>query len=74
MRMSPSEAIIATTINAAHTMNRAHMVGSLEAGKKADIVILDSLNHKSLGYRFGSNLVDKVIKNGKLVVNEGKRT
>ena len=72
MRISPSEAIVAATINAAHTINRAHVVGTLEASKKADIIILDVPNHKFLGYRFGSNLVEKVIKNGKLVVSEGK--
>jgi imidazolonepropionase len=47
-------------------------VGSLEVGKKADIAVLKASNHKFLGYRFGTNLIDKVIKNGKLVVNEGK--
>ncbi len=73
MRMTPSEAITATTVNAAHAINRGRMVGSLEAGKKADIAILNVPNHKFLGYRFGTNLVDKVIKDGKLVVNEGKR-
>jgi imidazolonepropionase len=70
--MTSAEAITAATINAAHTINRAPMVGSLEAGKKADIIVLDAPNHKFLGYRFGTNLIDKVIKNGKLVVNEGK--
>ena len=74
MRMTPAETIAAVTINAAHAVNRAHAVGSLEAGKKADIVVLNISNHKFLGYRFGTNLVDKVIKNGKLVVNEGKMT
>jgi len=73
MRMTPSEAITATTVNAAHAINRGLRVGSLEAGKKADIAILNAPNHKFLGYRFGTNLVDKVIKDGKLVVNEGKR-
>ena len=72
MRITPSEAITAVTINAAHAINRAQMVGSLEAGKKADIAVLDAPNHKFLGYRFGTNLIDKVIKNGKLVVNDGK--
>jgi imidazolonepropionase len=47
-------------------------VGSLEAGKKADIAVLNAPNHKFLGYRFGTNLIDKVVKNGNLVVNEGK--
>ena len=72
MRMTPAEAITATTINAAHAINRAHEVGSLEPGKKADVVILNVPNHKFLGYRFGANLVDKVIKEGKLVVDQGK--
>jgi len=72
MRMTPAETITAATINAAHALNRAKVVGSLEPGKKADVAILNILNHKFLGYRFGTNLVDKVIKNGKLVVDEGK--
>jgi imidazolonepropionase len=74
MRMTPSETIAAVTINAAHALNRAQVVGSLEAGKKADVAVLNIPNHKFLGYRFGTNLVDKVIKNGKLVVNDGKAT
>jgi imidazolonepropionase len=69
MRLTPAEAITAATINAAHAVKRGNEVGSLEAGKKADIVILDVPNHKFLGYRFGVNLVDKVIKNGRLVVD-----
>jgi len=74
MRMTPAETITAATINAAHALNRAKVVGSLEPGKKADIIILNVPNHKFLGYRFGTNLVDKVMKNGKLVVNDGKMT
>ena len=70
MRMTPAEAITAATINAAHAIGRAEEVGSLEVGKKADIVILNVPNHVFLGYRFGVNLVDKVIKNGRTVVDE----
>ncbi|MGC8997850.1 MAG: imidazolonepropionase [Candidatus Bathyarchaeia archaeon] len=70
MRMTPAEAITAATINAAHAIGRAKEVGSLEVGKKADIVILNVPNHVFLGYRFGVNLVDKVIKNGRTVVDE----
>jgi len=69
MRMTPSEALIAATINAAHSINRMRDVGSLEPGKKADVVVLNTPSHKFLGYRFGVNLVDKVIKEGKLVVD-----
>ncbi|MEM3765477.1 MAG: imidazolonepropionase [Candidatus Bathyarchaeia archaeon] len=70
MRMTPAEAITAATINAAHAIGRASEVGSLEVGKKADIVILNVPNHIFLGYRFGVNLVEKVIKNGRTVVDE----
>ena len=69
MKLTPSEAITATTINAAHAVSRADEIGSLEVGKKADIIVLDVPNHKFLGYRFGVNLVNKVIKNGRLVVD-----
>jgi len=70
MRMTPAEAITAATINAAHAIGKAHEVGSLEVGKKADVIVLNVPNHVFLGYRFGVNLVDKVIKNGRLVVDE----
>jgi len=71
MRMTSAEAIVATTVNAAHAVNRAQNIGTLEPYKKADIIVLDVPNQKFLGYRFGVNLVDKVIKEGKLVVDEG---
>jgi len=70
MKLTPVEAVTATTINAAHAISRANEVGSLEVGKKADITVLDVPNHKFLGYRFGMNLVDKVIKNGRIVVDK----
>jgi len=69
MKMTPAEALTASTINAAHAVCRASEVGSLELGKKADALTLDAPNHNFLGYRFGTNLVSKVIKNGKLVVD-----
>jgi imidazolonepropionase len=73
MRLTSAEAITATTINAAHAVGRASEVGSLEVGKKADVIVLDVPNHKFLGYRFGVNLVDKVVKNGRMVVDREKR-
>jgi len=73
MRMTPAEAIVAATINAAHAVNRSHDVGSLELGKRADIIVLNVPNHRFLGYRFGANLVDKVIKDGRLVVDGVRR-
>ncbi|UCE38644.1 MAG: amidohydrolase family protein [Thermoplasmata archaeon] len=66
--MLPSEAIVASTINAAHAINRAQEVGSLEIGKKADIIILDCPNHMHIPYRFGGNLVETVLKEGKIVI------
>jgi len=73
MRMTPAEATVATTINAAHAINRGREIGSLEPGKRADIIVLNVPNHNFLGYRFGVNLVDKVIKDGRLVVDGARR-
>lgn len=69
-RLTSAECITAATINAAHAIGRACEVGSLEIGKKADVIILDVPNHKFLGYHFGVNLVDKVIKNGRVVIDK----
>ncbi len=73
MRMTPAEAIVAATINAAHAINRALEIGSLEPGKRADVIVLNASNHRFLGYRFGGNLVDKVVKDGRLVVDGGRQ-
>jgi imidazolonepropionase len=70
MKLMAAEAITAATINAAHAVGRGKDIGSLEVGKKGDVVVLDVPNHKSLGYRFGVNLVDKVVKNGRLVFDK----
>ncbi len=68
MKMSPAQAISAATINAAHAINRGDTIGSLEVGKIADVIILDVPNHKYIPYHFGVNLVQTVIKKGKIVI------
>ena len=73
MKMKPAEALAAATINAAHAIERAYEIGSLEEGKKADIVIFDAPNHKFFPYHYGVNLAEKVFKNGKLVAEKGRR-
>jgi len=74
MKLTPAEVITAATINAAHAIGTAGEVGSLEIGKKADVIVLDVPNHKFLGHRFGVNLVDKVVKSGRLVVDKEAST
>jgi imidazolonepropionase len=64
MRLTPAQAIAAATINAAAAINQADRIGSLEAGKQADMLILSVSDYRHLGYRFGINLVHTVIKKG----------
>ncbi|UCC28451.1 MAG: imidazolonepropionase [Candidatus Bathyarchaeota archaeon] len=73
MKMTTEEALTASTINAAHSIERAHEIGSLEEGKRADIVVFDALNHKYFPYHYGINLAEKVFKNGELVAEKGRR-
>jgi imidazolonepropionase len=69
MKMKPAEALTAATLNAACAIQRQDRIGSLEVGKKADIIIFDVPNHDFLAYQFGVNLINKVIKNGKIIVD-----
>jgi len=64
MGLTPSQAIAAATINAAAAINCADKVGSIEVGKDSDLLILSVEDFHHLGYRFGTNLVAKVIKGG----------
>jgi len=70
MKFTPKEIITAMTINAACAINRENEIGSIEVGKKADIVIFDSHSLNYLIYHFGINHVDTVIKDGKVVVKD----
>lgn len=69
MKLSPAEALTAATINSACAIDRQDQIGSIEVGKKADIIIFDVPNYNFLPYQFGVNLVSKVIKNGKILIS-----
>ena len=65
--LTVDEAITAATLNAAHALGRAKQIGSLEPGKRADLVVHAVPNRYHLVYRFGVPRVAKVIVNGRLV-------
>ena len=64
MRMSPTEAIIAATINAAASLDRVDTIGSLEQGKLANFVIYDCDDYRELAYWFGISLIRDVFVQG----------
>lgn len=66
MKLTPAQAIAASTINSAHAIRRSDTIGSLEVGKQADILILSVNDYRQLGYRYGTNLVKQVIKKGQV--------
>jgi imidazolonepropionase len=67
MILTPAQAIAAATINAAAAIKMEKKVGSLEPGKQADLLILNIPDYRHLGYRFGENLVETVIKKGRTI-------
>ena len=66
-RLLPAEALNAATINAAHALALGDRIGSIEAGKQADLLLLDAADYRHLAYEFGGNLVRTVIKRGRIV-------
>lgn len=68
-RMTPEEILSSVTINAACAVNRGGSIGTIEPGKKADMVIWNAEDMEMLCYRMGSNLAGTVIKHGAIVKN-----
>ncbi len=70
MKMTIAEAITASTFNSACTLGMNDLVGSIEVGKQADILIMDMPSYQFLPYHFGSNNVQKVIKKGQILFED----
>jgi imidazolonepropionase len=66
MHMTPAEVIVASTINSAYAVDKRNEIGSIEVGKKADLVIWNVQNYKEIPYHYGVNLVEQVVKDGKI--------
>lgn len=72
MKMTVEEAITAATINGAFAVGKGTTHGTLDAGKTADVLLLDITDARELPYWFGANLVGMVFKEGKLILNRLK--
>ncbi len=66
-KISPAEALNASTINAAHAIGLADKIGSIEVGKQADLLLLKEADYRHLAYFFGNNPVETVIKRGEII-------
>jgi imidazolonepropionase len=69
MKMTPAEVLTAATFNAACAINKQSIIGSLEVGKQADVLVLSVPNYKMIPYHFGINHVSTVIKKGQVVIS-----
>jgi imidazolonepropionase len=74
MKMSPAEALTASTINAAYTLGRGEKIGSLEPGKLANFSIFDCEDYRELAYWFGFSQADSVYVRGERVWSGGLRS
>lgn len=64
MKLSVAEAVTAVTVNAAYSLSRGHLIGSLEIGKTADFVIHQFNDYRELGYYFGVEPAEQVFMGG----------
>jgi imidazolonepropionase len=71
LQLTPAQAIVAGTINSAAAIQRDGFIGSIEVGKQADMLVLSVSDYRHLGYRFGTNLVEFVVKKGEIYSLKG---
>jgi len=67
LRMTPAEAIAAATLNAAYSLGRHTHIGSIEAGKKADLAVFEVADYREIPYYFGVNTCWLTMKRGEVV-------
>lgn len=65
-RLLPAECLNAATINAAYAVGLGYEVGSLQVGKRADLLLLNTPDYRQIVYQLGGNLVEMVVKNGRI--------
>ncbi|MCU1229164.1 MAG: hutI [Acidobacteria bacterium] len=71
MKMTVEESLTAATLHGAYSLRLANETGSIETGKRADLVLLDAPSYFHLVYHFGVNLVRDVLRDGRFVVRGG---
>ena len=64
--LTVEETLTGMTLNAAASLGLAHEIGSLEAGKSADLVVLDAPDDRHLIYHWGVNLAAAVVSRGRV--------
>ena len=69
LKMNIEETVNAVTINGAAALGISDIAGSIEVGKQGDLVIFETKNYKDILYHFGVNMIEKVIKKGKVINN-----
>jgi imidazolonepropionase len=65
LRMTPAEALVACTVNAAWVLGRAGRLGRLEAGYDGDVVLLDAPDWRHVAYHLGGPVVAAAVKRGR---------
>lgn len=70
MNMTPEETLTALTLNAAAAIDKADIIGSVDEGKQADLLIHEFGSYNFIPYHFGVSTVEKVIKKGKIVYDK----
>jgi imidazolonepropionase len=70
MNISIEEAITALTLNGAAALDQADRIGSIDAGKNGDVIILEFPSYHFIPYHLGVSTVEKVVKNGNLVFDK----
>ena len=73
MNMTIEETITALTINGAAALDRADTIGSIDAGKKGDVIVLEFPSYEFIPYHTGVSTVEKVVKDGNLVFDKEKK-